>query len=205
MLNLFDMQTEKHKGIFNPLGGAFSCRFNCQVGAVMVGDTSHRGNKLAFTLLGVERLFGSLGMQAKPIPWLRIYFIATPDNTTLPPNTVCCALLKTAGMANLEGLITEIIASGQGAADKVFELSFERKTSEVGNYYVPVTTIRDRSGEAEKKQLELIKQFMATQPRLQSGDAPSLFNIEGLSQEELQLLAGSAQSVVESTALTAKK
>lgn len=204
MLNLFEADKTKKDGIFSPFGGAFSVRFNCQVGAVMVGDVSHRGNKLAFTLLGVERLFGALGMQSKPIPWLRIFFIPTPDNTSLPPNTVCCALLKTAGAANLESLITEVVASGKGAADKVFELSFDRKTSDVGNYFVPLVTTRDRTGEAELKQLELIEQFMASQPRLYAGDTPSLINTEGMSEEELQLLAASVHSENESTAITKK-
>ena len=182
----------------------YSVRNDCSVGQFKIRDENFVGNNMNVSILGVHQFFGTLGKSANT-QWMQIWFVPAPGQENLPENTVCVTYLKNRSVTQFSQKITELMASGEPALG-IFEASFTKHSSELGTYYSVVWDWRERESEAEKKQLEAIANFMQTKPVLfDSNTADRLICTDGMSHDELQMLAKVAREEREEAEATGRK
>lgn len=71
----------------------------------------------------------------------------------------------------------------------IFKASFEKHTGTLGNYYSVKWEYREREGDAEQKQLDTIRDFISSNPRLVDASKPeTLVCTDGMTPEELATL-----------------
>lgn len=192
--NLVIFGTKPKDSIYIPQS-PFGVRNDCSVGQWKIGDEDFRGNSIDISIIKASQLFGSLG-KTKNTQWLQVWFIPAPSEEKLPANTVCLTYLKTRSISQFSQKITELMASGEPARG-IFTASFEKHSGELGTYYSVKWDWRDRTSEAESKQLHQIAQFMQTSPRL-IDMSTNLICIDGCTPEEIELLVSSARAEVQS-------
>lgn len=169
----------------------YAVRNDCQAGQWKVGDDDFRGKEIEVSIIKVARLFGSLG-KAQNTFWLQIWFVPAPNCLALPANTVCVTYLKTRSLSQFSQKITELLANGEPAKG-IFKGSFQKHSSDLGNYYSVTWDWRDRQTQEERDQLEQIAVFLQTQPVLIDLAATKrLISTEGLSPAEMTQLIQSA-------------
>ena len=187
MTNLTVFGTRPQDAIFLPQI-PYAVRNDCQCGQFKIGDEDFRGNSIDISIIKASQFFGTLGKTANA-QWLQLWFIPAPGCDNLPSNTVCVTYLKSRSISQFSQKITELMASGEPALG-IFTASFEKHSSDVGTYYSVVWGWRERKSEEEKKQLEAIASFMQSEPVLfDSNTSDRLVCIDGMSQDELQMLA----------------
>lgn len=190
MVNLTVFGTKPQNSIFLPQV-PFAIRNDCSVGQWKVGDEDFRGNSLNISIIKISQHFGTLG-KTKNTQWLQVWFIPAPGEDKLPSNTVCLTYLKTRSISQFSQKITELMASGEPALG-IFTASFEKHSSELGNYFSVVWNWRERATDSEKAQLEQIATFLSTSPNLIDMNTP-LLCIDGMTSDEIQLLITSAKA-----------
>ena len=80
----------------------------------------------------------------------------------------------------------------------MFKALFEKHSGTLGNYYSVTWEYRDREGDAEQKQLDAIRDFISTNPRLMdTSKSETLVCTDGMSQEELDNLDETIDSIKE--------
>lgn len=169
----------------------YAVRNDCQAGQWKVGDDDFRGKEIEVSIIKVARLFGSLG-KAQNTFWLQIWFVPAPTCIALPENTVCVTYLKTRSLSQFSQKITELLANGEPAKG-IFKGSFQKHSSDLGNYYSVVWDWRDRQTQEEEDQLEQIAVFLQSQPTLiDLAATKSLISTDGLSPAEMSQLIQSA-------------
>lgn len=142
----------------------YSIRNDCSLGRWKVGDDDYRTNQLEMSIIRVSKFFGSLG-KATNIPWLQIWFIPVPGCKNFPQNTVCVTYLKTRSVSHFSQRVTELMESGEPALG-IFVGSFEKHSNDAGTYYSVKWGWRERQGQEEADQLQMIEDFLAEQPPL---------------------------------------
>lgn len=179
--------TKPEGAIFLP-SSPYQVRFNCQSGQLAISEAEFLGNKAEISILKVARFFGDLG-KTRGEQWLQLFYVAAPGCTILPRDTVCCSYMKTRSLDQFQQVVTKLLADGANPATGIFTVSFKHHSNGDRNYYSVAWDWRERDGEAEAKQLEAIAAFMESGPNLiDTRTAASLVQIDGLSQEELELL-----------------
>ena len=169
----------------------FAVRNDCQVGQWKVGDEDFRGNKIEISIIKVAQYFGSMG-KTKNTQWMQVWFVPAPGCKELPANTVCTTYIKTRSISQFSQKVTELMESGE-PAEGIFIGSFEKHSNEYGTYYSVQWDWRERSTEAESKQLEQVAAFMQGNPQL-IDMSTNLLPLDGLSPAEIELLIRSARS-----------
>lgn len=165
--------------IFNP-PAPFAVRLNCQAGQLALSETEFLGNSAEISIVKVARWFGTLG-NTRNAEWLQIFYIAAPGCKVLPENTVCVSYIKTRSLSAFQQNITKLIGTGINPAEGVFTIGFTRHSSGDRNYFSVKFDWRERSGEAEQKQLDLIASFLEGQPDLiDLNGTRSLLSVDGL-------------------------
>jgi hypothetical protein len=150
--------------IFNP-SQPYAVRLNCQVGQVSIGDDEFLGNAMEMSIIGVKHLFGTLG-KAVDVDWLQIFFIPAPGCKKLPSNTVCVCYIKTRSLSAFTQKITQLMESGE-PAEGIFQITFLSHQNAKGDPYKSVKfDWRSRKSAEEKKQLQMIMDFMNQEPEL---------------------------------------
>ena len=180
--------------IFNP-EQPYSIRLNCQAGQLAIGDDKFIGKEAEISIIKISRFFGTLGL-TKNTEWLQIFFIAAPNCTIIPKNTVCVTYIKTRSLGAFNQSVIELLSSGKNPAEGIFKIGFQlhQGTTQDGQpskYYSVTFDWRERD-KAETDQLKLIADFMEGQPTLLDGRVTSLICLENLPKEEKEaLLLGS--------------
>lgn len=165
--------------VFNP-SAPFAVRLNCQSGQLALSETEFLGNQAEISIIKVARWFGDLG-NTKRSEWLQIFYIGAPGCKALPENTVCVSYIKTRSLSAFQQGITKLIGEGVNPALGVFKISFVRHSSGDRNYFSVKFDWRERSGEAETKQLDMIAAFLDSQPDLiDLNGTRSLLSVDGL-------------------------
>lgn len=165
----------------------YAVRNDCQIGQWKVGDSGLLGQKIEISIIKVARYFGTLGKAANTL-WLQVWFIPAPGCDRLPQNTVCLTYLKSRSISQFSQKITELMQSGEPALG-IFMAGFEKHSNEYGTYYSVNWDWRERQGDEEVKQLELIEAFMQTSPALVDlGNTQNLVALDKLSSSEVQTL-----------------
>jgi hypothetical protein len=190
MTDLVVFGTKPQNAIFLPQA-PFSVRNDCSVGQWKVGDDDFRGNSIDISIIKVSQFFGTLG-KTRNTQWLQVWFIPAPGEDKLPANTVCLTYLKTRSINQFSQKITELMASGEPALG-IFTGSFEKHSSDLGNYHSVVWRWRERTTEGEKAQLEQIVAFLKSKPTLLDMGTP-LLCIDGMTADEIQMLVNSAKA-----------
>jgi len=156
--------TKPKDSIFLPLQ-PFGVRLNCQVGQIAISDDEFLGTSMEISIIGVNRLVGSLG-KTRNADWLQIFYIAAPSCKFLPSNTVCVSYIKTRSLSQFTQKITQLMEFGE-PAEGIFQISFLSHQNGDGNPYKSVKfDWRARKDAAEHKQLQEIIGFMQTSPIL---------------------------------------
>lgn len=141
----------------------FNLRNDCKVGQWKVGDEDFRGKQIEISIIKVCQMFGSLG-QTKDAHWMQVWFVPAPSAKNLPSNTVCLTYLKKRSIQQFSEKITELMENGEPALG-IFVGSFEKHNGDYGTYYSVKWDWRNRKNATEKKQLEQIGDFLATNPK----------------------------------------
>lgn len=171
----------------------YAVRNDCQVGQWKIGDDDFRGSTVEISIIRICRFFGNLGKSRNTF-WLQLWFVPAPATANLPRNTVCVSYLKTRSVSEFSRKIIELMDAGE-PAEGIFTGSFAKHSSELGNYYSVRWDWRDRSSEAELRQLEQIGSFLDGQPQLLDlTGTRDMVSLDGLSEPEIQLLAESAKA-----------
>lgn len=144
-------------------------RNNCQVGQWTVGDDI-LGNTLEIAVFSMASYYGNLG-KTKGTNWLQVWFVGMPHEEKLPKNTVCVTYLKGESLTNLGQKAITVMGNDVDPGFGVWSTKFEKKTGTYGNYYTVNFDWRPRK-EDEMSQLELIADFMATNPLLIDPNLP---------------------------------
>lgn len=109
----------------------FTLRNNCQIGR-WTQENEECCSRLAFSILGFKRFFGSLGLTVNTL-WGQIWFLPeasdAPENK-LPRNIVMVTYIKGASLTSFNRLVTKIIALGVDPAVGIFEPVFCRKVKQ---------------------------------------------------------------------------
>jgi hypothetical protein len=143
---------------------AFNVRNNCKVGQWTIGEDDYRGKDIEISIIGVCQMFGTLG-KTTSTPWLQVWFVPAPSCDVLPRNTVCVTYLKKRSITQFSQKITELMESGEPAMG-IFTAGFTKHTGELGDYYSVVWDWRQRDTDEELEQLEMIADFLASEPKL---------------------------------------
>jgi hypothetical protein len=170
--------------IFNPIP-PYNLRNDCQVGQWKRGEDDFKGNSLEMAILQAHKFYGNLG-DTKKTHWLQLWFIASPQEDKIPPNTVCCTYIKTRSLENLGGKLVELMTSEIDPGTGIFTASFEKTQGKMGAYYVLKWSFRDREGEEEQKQLDRIIEFINGNPTfLDTGKPKTLICVDGMTPEQI--------------------
>lgn len=169
----------------------FAVRNDCSVGQWKVGDEDFRGNRIEISIIKVAQYFGSMG-KTKNTQWMQVWFIPAPECKELPTNTVCTTYIKTRSISQFSQKVTELMESIE-PAEGIFIGTFEKHSNEYGTYYSVKWDWRERSTEAETKQLEQIAAFMQGDPQLVDMST-NLLPLDGLPTEEIEMLIRSARA-----------
>lgn len=184
--------TKPQDAIFLP-SQPFQVRFNCKAGQLAVSEDEFLGNSAEISVIKVARFFGDLG-RTKNAEWLQVFYVAAPGSTAIPANTVCCSYIKTRSLSQFQQVITRLLADGQNPAHGIFKVGFKHHSNGDRDYYSVSWDWRERSGEAELEQFDQIAAFMESRPTLMdSRIAAGMVCIDGMSQEELELLMATAR------------
>lgn len=109
----------------------FTLRNNCQIGR-WTQESEECCSRLAFSVLGFKRFFGSLGLTANTL-WGQIWFLPEASDAPevkLPRNIVMVTYIKGQSLTSFNRLVTKIIALGINPAEGIFEPVFSRKTKQ---------------------------------------------------------------------------
>lgn len=165
----------------------YQVRNDCSIGQWKVGDSDLKGKEIEISIIKVSRYFGSLG-KAENTLWLQVWFVPAPSCDRLPQNTVCLTYLKSRSVNQFSQKITELMQSGEPALG-IFVAGFDKHSNEYGVYYSVTWDWRERQGDEEIKQLELIEAFMKSQPALIDLSATqNMIALDRLSSSEVQAL-----------------
>jgi len=126
---------------------AFGVRNDCRIGQWKIGDDDFRGKEIEISIIKVNQFFGNLGKTTNAF-WLQIWFIAAPECTVIPQNTVCLTYLKTRSISQFSEKITQLIRQSGEPALGIFKGSFNKHSRENGEYFSVVWTWRERTTEA---------------------------------------------------------
>jgi hypothetical protein len=97
---------------------------------------------------------------------MQIFFILAPSCKILPKDTVCVSYIKTRSLSQFTQKITQLMESGE-PAEGIFQISFLSHQNGKGDPYKSVKfDWRPRKSAEEKKQLDMIANFVQTQPPL---------------------------------------
>jgi len=119
-----------------------------------------------------------------------VWFVPAPGDApgALPQNTVCLTYIKTRSISQFSQKITELMQSGEPALG-IFIAGFEKHSNEYGTYFSVNWDWRERQGDEETKQLQLIEVFMQSSPALVDlSNAQNLIALDGLNSVEVQKL-----------------
>lgn len=179
----------------------YSVRLNCKNGGLFIGGIKpqHRktnpDQKIDISIIKVSKFFGSLG-KTQNVLWLQLFFVPAPnvDGAILPPNTVCCSYIKKQSINNLFNKVQEIMTKKDPGLG-IFSINFNEELGKFGNYYSINFNWRERGTDEEKKQLELIANFMSTyQNQLIDLDGTKdLICVDGFNAQQLQDLIAQRQ------------
>ena len=171
--------------IFNPTP-PYNLRNDCQIGQWKRGEDKLMGSSLDISILKACKFYGNIGETYKT-HWLQLWFVASPDETKIPRNTVCCTYLKSRSLESFSGELIELMTSQIDPGTVIFKAGFEKHSGKLGNYYSVSWEVREREGEAEKKQLEQIVEFIGTNPTFTDTTKPkALICVDGMSQDEIE-------------------
>lgn len=175
--------------IFLPAIGPFSVRADCKSGQFKIGEDNFIGKELDMSIIKIARFVGNLG-KTRAERWLQIFFIPG-ESSKLPKNTVCVTYIKKRSITQFAQAVTAAMENGEPALG-VFKGILSKHASDLGDYYSVEFCWRDRKSEPEMHQLEMIADFLATEPELIDIDRTSnMTSVEGMSQEEIQLIVES--------------
>lgn len=156
--------TKPQNSIYLPVH-PFQVRLNCQSGQIALNETEFLGSEAEISIIKASTYFGHLG-KTRHAEWLQLFFVPAPGCRTLPENTVCVSYIKTRSLTAFHQLITKLIGTGTNPAEGIFKLSFTRHASGDRNYCSVKFDWRERTGEAEIEQLEMLAAFLKNQPNL---------------------------------------
>jgi len=168
----------------------FNLRNDCKAGFWKIGEEDFIGREIEISIIKVAQFFGTLGQTADTF-WMQVWFVAAPTCSILPQNTVCVTYLKKRSIAQFSQKVTQLMENGEPALG-LFKGFFQKHNGDKGDYYSVIWDWRERN-ETETEQLQQIADFMATKPKLLDM-AVNLIPIDGLPQDELDLLISSAKS-----------
>ncbi|MFP4133002.1 MAG: hypothetical protein ACLFTJ_02490 [Halothece sp.] len=169
--------------IFNPVP-PYNLRNDCQVGQWKRGESDYKGSSLEIAVIKARKFYGVLGESRAH--WLQLWFIASPNEDKLPKNTVCCTYLKTRSLDNLSGKLIELMTSNTDPGRGIFTAKFEKTQGKMGTYYYLDWDYRERDGEDEEFQLEMIAEFMQQQPTFIDTNKPNtLVCTDGMTPEQI--------------------
>lgn len=172
--------------IFNPFP-PYSLRNDCQAGQWKRGESDFKGNSIEISLIKAHKFYGELGKSNSH--WLQLWFIPSPNEKKLPRNTVCVTYIKTRSLDNLSGKLIELMTNEIDPGEGIFKAYFEKHSGTLGNYFSITWEYRDREGDAEQKQLDAIRNFIATNPRLIDANKPeTLICTDGMTPEKMETL-----------------
>ena len=164
-LKVFGKLMTEQINFFKP---PYNIRNNCQVGQWAKDETSFIGNTLDIAIIGTQEFYGRLGKST--CNWLQVWFVAAPEESKLPSNTVCCTYIKTRSLSSFGQTIIELMSNGEPATG-IFLSSFQKHSNDYGTYSSVKFDWRERT-EDEKPQLVLIASFLATTPILEDTGLP---------------------------------
>jgi len=173
----------------------YAIRNNCQIGQWTVGEDNLLGNELEISIIAMRNFYGSLG-KTKGASWLQIWFVAAPSENKIPSNTVCVTYVKTRTLSQLGQKAIEIMETEDPGVG-IFKTKFEKHTGEYGNYYSVNWDWRPRTDE-EISQLQLIADFLNTNPNLQDTNLPPTM-IEVINEPESLLEAQKELKAIEAS------
>jgi len=172
--------------IINP-NPSYNLRNDCQVGQWKFGDSDYKGSELEMALLKASKFYGSLG-ETKKTNWLQVWFIAAPSETKISQNLVCCTYIKTKSLDLLGGKLIELMQNQIDPGLQIWKASFVQNKGKYGTYYNLSWSHRDRKGEAEEEQLNLICDFIPTASFRDTSKPKTLLCVDNLSPEEIEEL-----------------
>jgi hypothetical protein len=157
-------------------GTPYNIRNNCQVGQWAKDEENFLGNSLEMAIIHTQEMYGRLGKSTGR--WLQVFFIPAPSETKAPHNYVkaphnyvCVTYIKTRSLSQFGQKIIELMMNGEPAMG-IFTGSFQRHTSDLGNYFSVKFDWRERTAE-EMTQLRLIAEFLNTMPVFRDSGLPS--------------------------------
>lgn len=142
----------------------YSLRNDCQIGQWKTGSDNLIGNSLEICPIKIQHYYGNLG-KTKKAQWLQLWFVGAPNEKKLPKNTVCVTYLKSRSMNALGQKFIEVMNEND-PGHQIFTGSFEKHVGDLGNYYSVQFEARAREGKEEQDQLELIGDFLSSEPKL---------------------------------------
>lgn len=173
--------------IFNPIP-SYNLRNDCQVGQWKFGDSDYKGNELEIAIIKASKHYGNLG-ESKKMNWLQLWFIPSPKEQKIPANTVCCTYIKTKSMDLLGGKLIELMRSQIDPGMGIWKASFVQNKGKLGTYYNLNWEYREREGEKEQEQFDLICDFMQSNPSFADTSKPkTLLCVDGLEPDEIEAL-----------------
>ena len=153
-----------NKDQINNLCPPYALRNDCKVGMWKVGDNNFKSKTLDIAILRTEHYYGKLG-KGTATNWMQIFFIAAPLEKSIPQNIVCVTYVKTRSLSALGYKLIEIMEN-QDPSYGIFQTKFQEHKNDLGIYYSLIWDWRERS-EEEKAQLQLMADFLASQPILE--------------------------------------
>lgn len=169
----------------------YGIRFNCQSGQLALSETEFLGTEAEISIIKVARFFGSLG-KTQNTEWLQLFYVAAPGTTIIPQNVVCVSYLKTRSLSAFNAKVIKLLSNKVNPATGIFKVGFQAHSNDKGNYFSVTFEWRPRT-EEEEGQLEMIADFMASDPVLiDTRVSTSLVCLEGMSKEEKESLLLSA-------------
>lgn len=177
----------------------YAVRWNCKSGGLFVGgfEDEHRRSKstdkIEISIIKASRYFGSLGTTRDEL-WMQLFYVGAPGCKFLPKNQVCVSYIKKQSINNLMLTVSDAMESkdpGQG----IFIGKFEKQAGEKGIYYTVAFDWRERKGEEEDKQMNMIYAFMQAQPPLfDLNGTRDMTCIDGMSALQIQALVSAARN-----------
>lgn len=169
-------------------GFPYSIRNDCRggIGQWKVGSDDLIGNKLDVAILHFQKFYGNLG-KTSGTEWLQLWFVGAPNEDKLPKNVVCMTYIKSVGLRNFYNKIFQL-SDNPEADTLIFTLNFQKESNNKGDFYSVTITERTRT-EEEMGQLDLIADFLETNPKLvDTGLPPQMINLAEYDIEEAKSL-----------------
>lgn len=169
--------------LFHPM----RCEMIAKWGSGKEEKTTSREARSRISLIKAHKFYGELGKSRAH--WLQLWFVPSPNEKKLPKNTVCVTYIKTRSLDDLSGKLIDLMTNETDPGEVIFKASFEKHTGTLGNYYSVKWEYREREGDAEQKQLDTIRDFISSNPRLVDASKPeTLVCTDGMTPEELETL-----------------